>query len=111
MEHVRAIERGEDGILVGTFEPASREQILRATRKQWVASGIKVLSQRQVKVAGVDGVQLVGVKNDIRDRTTILYGSAFMAYWIKCLTPDDHRATWAACDQVLRTFRLRSRRA
>jgi hypothetical protein len=107
LDDVMAIERGDDGILIGSFRPVARKRVVDSMREQWTSFGAKVVDRRSLQVAGKDAVQFDVAKPGIRDRTTVVFTSAFVAHWIKCVSRDDHRATRRACRQVLRTFDLR----
>jgi hypothetical protein len=110
LDDASAIEHGDDGILIGSFRPVARERVFDSMREQWTSAGAEVVDQRSLQVAGNDAVQFDVGKPGIRDRTTVVFASAFVAYWIKCISRDDHRETRRACRHVLRTFRTQPRR-
>jgi hypothetical protein len=107
LQNVSAISRGSDGILIGTFTPKSRAFVIRSRILEYQLSGGTLQRNRAVKVDGIEGVQLDAAGDGVQDRTTILFASGTVWYWIDCLARSDHRATGRACSQVLSSFRLK----
>jgi hypothetical protein len=110
LEWPTGISKEDKGaIVVGAFVPAGRVQVVSAFRVQYEQYGARITSQKDVRYAGVDGVELEADSSEgsEHDRRTILFVEPRLAFSIQCIGrgggKDD---TDTACDKVLETFEI-----
>ncbi len=111
-----AKENGQDLVAVQTQplrRPVTSELIPRVKREvaQSAKRTGKVKDRRDVRVAGLDGVAL---EMSLEGQTGVPVGARWIyaakdraLYWINCQWQRERPAVLEACDQVLRTFKVR----
>ena len=111
-----AKENGQDLVAVQTQplrRPVTSQLIPRVKREvaQSAKRTGKVKDRRDVRVAGLDGVAL---EMGLQGQTGVPVGARWIyaakdqtLYWINCQWQRERPAVLEACDQVLRTFKVR----
>lgn len=111
-----AQENGQDLVAVQTqplrrpVTPKLVERVKREVEQAARRTG-KVKGKRDVRVAGLDGVSF---EMSLEGETGVPIGARWiyaakdrMLFWINCQWQSDRPAVLAACDEVVRTFRIK----